>query len=475
MEESAAPQFIDQLDTALEQRKNHLEKRELPKLKELYRQFHSAFQALYNLLLRKSLIQEDPYKYEQKISEVTPPPQGPFMESERSEQMSMRLSSLDTQFDFMINYYQFSVDFLNLERIKPIIALTTYIRWDSLSESSTSINTRALAEMVLKLKTGPDSLSVGIANDSTNQMEKLYKEIMGILKQLADYHRESYKAELRRNILSKLNLNGKAVMSRQDDAVKAIRRKFAERMGDMPFYGDLLKEIFEEDYSPQGERLREELIERIGVKEDTKEKEREEISFKAILMDSLRILASTNTHLENASRKMGDNSIILESRKLTFSEKFKRWVTQMVQGKKELRIYEIEYIDPSTGLNKTEKLNMEEFIESINRRVKILVSLTNRMSPTFKRLEASNEESIYTFLNQNIEDIQLILIRLPALETFFKSEVPREERGRLRTTNNEAGAIKAILVKSNQKRHEYVSRKEEIEQLKKLGIDTSVR
>jgi hypothetical protein len=303
MEEVSAPQCIDQLDEALSQRKNHLEKRELPRLKDLYRQFHSAFQALYNLLLRKSLIQEDPYKYEQKISEVTVPPQGPFMESERSEQMSQRLSMLETQIDFLVNYYQFSVDFLNLERIKPVIGITTYIRWDGISESSTSLNTRVLTEMILKVRSGPDSISTGIINDSINQLEKTYKEILAILKQLADYHRENYKAELRRNILSKLNLNGKAVMSRQDEAVKAIKKKFAERMGDLPFYGDLVKEIFEEEFSPQAERLREELIARISVKEDNREKEREEISFKAILIESLRILASACSGLEDSIRK----------------------------------------------------------------------------------------------------------------------------------------------------------------------------
>jgi hypothetical protein len=382
---------------------------------------------------------------------------------------------LETQIDFLVNYYQFSVDFLNLERIKPVIGITTYIRWDGISESSTSLNTRVLTEMILKVRSGPDSISTGIINDSINQLEKTYKEILAILKQLADYHRENYKAELRRNILSKLNLNGKAVMSRQDEAVKAIKKKFAERMGDLPFYGDLVKEIFEEEFSPQAERLREELIARISVKEDNREKEREEISFKAILIESLRILASACSGLEDSMRKTSDNCLILESRKLSFGEKLKRWFVQMVQGKKDQRIYEIEYTDPANGLNKTETLNFTEFSEAVNRRVKILASITNRMSPTFKRLEASSEESVYTFLNQNIEDIQLILRRLPALETFFKSEVPREERARLRTVKGDVNVIKAILVKTNQKRHEYVARKEELEQLKKLGIDTTVQ
>jgi len=31
-----------------------------------------------------------------------------------------------------------------------------------------------------------------------------------------------------------------------------------------------------------------------------------------------------------------------------------------------------------------------------------------------------------------------------------------------------------VVIRSNQKRHEYIAKKEEIEQLKKLGIDTGV-
>jgi hypothetical protein len=90
-----------------------------------------------------------------------------------------------------------------------------------------------------------------------------------------------------------------------------------------------VKEIFEEEFSPQAERLREELIARISVKEDNREKEREEISFKAILMESLRILASACSGLEDSMRKTSDNCLILESRKLSFGRSSKdgssRW------------------------------------------------------------------------------------------------------------------------------------------------------
>lgn len=471
--EEGTNEFLDQLENALNQRKELLEKQELPKLRELYRLFHLAFKSFYNLLLRKAIIQEDPYKYDQKISEVEPPPQGPFMESEKSEQMSIRLSMLESQIDFLINYYQFSVEFLNLERLKRILGITNYIRWDQLSESSTNLNTRTLAEMIGRIKGGPDSLSTGILVDSLTQLDKSFKEIMGILKQLSDYHREYYKLNLRQTIFHKLNLNGKAVMSRQEEAIKAIRRKFAEQMGDIPFYAELVKEIFDEEFSPQAERLRSELLEKVTVKEDQKQREKQEFSFKSILLEALRILASCTLQMDDAVKKLMENSLILESRKLSFGERFKKWLVKMVQGNKDQLIYEVEYFDVNTSTTKTEEIPFKEFCESVQRRSRILSGITNKTTTAYKRLEASEEEALYKFLNQNLEEMHIILRRLPSLDTFFKSEVPRDQRARLRGIKLEINAVKNSIVKANQKRHEYVARKEEMEQLKRLGINTS--
>ena len=61
---------------------------------------------------------------------------------------------------------------------------------------------------------------------------------------------------------------------------------------------------------------------------------------------------------------------------------------------------------------------------------------------------------------------------MPALDTYFKSETTRSQRALIKGIKLEIGAVKNAVVKANQKKHEYVSRKEEVEQLKKLGITT---
>ncbi|MFW6231976.1 MAG: hypothetical protein ACOC37_02865 [Spirochaetota bacterium] len=69
--------FRARVAQAIEDRRSAIESDELPRLKELFRVFHTSFQGLHQLLIRKGLVQQDPYKDEQKISDITPPDDEP--------------------------------------------------------------------------------------------------------------------------------------------------------------------------------------------------------------------------------------------------------------------------------------------------------------------------------------------------------------------------------------------------------------
>jgi len=48
--------------------------------------------------------------------------------------------------------------------------------------------------------------------------------------------------------------------------------------------------------------------------------------------------------------------------------------------------------------------------------------------------------------------------------------MPQAERGKVKVVKIELAALKNCLIKVNKKKHEYVSLKEEDEQMKKMGI-----
>jgi len=467
--------FTSELEEALAQKREEFERTILSDLKEQFRSFYSSFQSIYNVLLRKSLIKEDPYKYDKKTSEVTVPSQSPFLESERHDQVSIRLSDLDNQLDFLTSYYQFDLEYLTLKRIKTLAGLTKYIKWDQLSENSTNMMTRSVAEMVGKIKKGSDNFSTQLISDSQNQLSSITMKIMSHLKLLTFFHREHYKLQIRRNVLSDMNLSAAAVQNKENEVMKLIKKKFATAMGDQPFYAELIQEVLAEDYGPDSDTLQNELLQKLFVKKEKKKKVKQGPDYKEMLLESVRTLASASIHIEEAVRKLSESNLILFNRTISFGEKVKQWLSSFGGKKDDKQIYEIEYFDTKTSVSKTERLDFNQFCEEAAKRAKVLANLSSKMTPAYQRIAESSEDQIFKFLNKNIEELQIMLKRLPALDTYFKTEIPKEQRGRIRGIKIEVNAIKNAVVKANKKKHEYVSKKEEEQQLKRLGIRTDAQ
>ena len=84
-----------------------------------------------------------------------------------------------------------------------------------------------------------------------------------------------------------------------------------------------------------------------------------------------------------------------------------------------------------------------------------------------------SDEQAFAFLQRNIEEMQRTLRVLSALEEFFKAEMPAEAKARLKSIRAEITTIKGAVIKANQKKHEYVAQREELEQMRRLGIKDS--
>jgi hypothetical protein len=63
-----------------------------------------------------------------------------------------------------------------------------------------------------------------------------------------------------------------------------------------------------------------------------------------------------------------------------------------------------------------------------------------------------------------------VIRRLESLDTFFKTEVPREQRSQLRSVGSEVTTINDHVARARKKTRQYVATSEERAQLRKLGI-----
>ena len=468
MEDAQA--YAKLLEDRLDARRERLDRSDLPRLKESFKLFQSAFQGIQQVLYKKGIIHDDPYKYDLKISEVTTPPEGPFTESEKIDQISMRASQLDSYLDFLNNYYQFSTEFLTMGRIKRLLGLTRYFNFTQFSETSTSQNTRALAELAGMVKKGTDQLSSGLIAESLGQLDRITRDILAMLKELTAYHRERYKLEVRQLVMPGLGLDQTFVITHREDALRQVKRKFVEVAGERPFYAELVEELLLEDFSSDGQSLRDAVLKRFEKVEEKKAERSLEKSFKSVILDGARLLSGAGYPLEDALAKLSENSTLLESRNQSMGAKLRRMLKKLFSPESKGIFYEIEYIDPVTSQRRSESLDFGRFIDETGKRARLLSSLIQRTGPTYKRMESMPEDQAYKFLERNVEELQKTLRTLAALDEFFKGEALPEDKGRIRSVKSELTTIKGAVIKANQKKHEYVAQCEEREQMRRLGI-----
>jgi hypothetical protein len=446
---------------ALNARGNWLEKTELPRLKEEFRTFQAAFASLYHIFIKKGLIHEDPYKQEVKIGEIEIPETGSFSDGERMEQISIRLSNYDNQLDFLVNFYQFSVDFLTLDKIKRILGLVKYIDWVHFTTDSESYNTKTVVELVMQSKNGLDPLSLSVVNESTANLYKCTGIILTILKELSDFHREAYKANLRTVIT--------AGMSAAEASFAQIKKKFAAAMPGKPFYPDLVEELIKEDYSKDGPALQEKVLKQLAVPEAKSKGITSAVSFKSILIEGIQAVCSASSALEETASRLDDNELLLENRQRSFWEKVRKIMQQMVNKEPEAVVYDVEYMDSNKGTLVREKVNFSSFRADMTKKIRSLTVLGTRAVAAAKS-EAVDEAQLLQQLERSIREVQSLHKTLGALDEFFKTAVDKADRDKVKGIKPELATIKNAIIKANRKRHEYSAQKEEEEQLKRLGV-----
>jgi hypothetical protein len=457
-------EFQQKLSAALTSRQDWLEKSELPKLKEEFRTFHNAYYSLYKLLISRGLIHTDPYKEEAKIVEIAVPEIGAFAEAERMEQLTIRLANFDNQLDFLVNFYQFSLEYLTLDKIKRILGLIKYIEWTHLTPDAVTPNTKAMAELMNQARVGADPVSLSLINEALSNLSRTTGTTLGYLKVVSDYDREAYKLELRTKVCAGLSPAEAAQLG-------MIKKKVPGAMPGKPFYPDLAEEIIREDFSKDGPALREKLLRQLELADAKPKTAKQKISFKSILIEGLFSIGSVAATIAEILPKIDENEQILESRKKSLWEKIKRLMSQVMNKEPEPAIYEVEYLDTARGVPVKERVNLGHLRTEMDRKFRILQGLSARGSAVSK-LEAIDETQLITHLEKNIRDIQSLHKTLSALDDYFKAAVDKEDRDKIKGIKPELATVKNAIVRANQKRFEYSAQKEEEEQLRRLGINT---
>ena len=452
--------YTEVISKALLLKKDSLEKTDIPRLKEELRLFHISFSALYGIFLRKKLINEDPYKHETKITEIEVPDSGPLNEARRREQVSVRLSTFESHLDFLVNFYQFGVDFLNLNRIRKIAGLVRYIDWMHLSPDSKSPTTKVVAEIAINSKAG-DQITLNVIGESLSRLSKGTATLMGILREISIYHRENYKLAVRGAI---------AGMQPAEANLANVKKKITAVAPGAPQYQEFIEEVIKEDFGPNGQELKDAVLKSLQVETGAK-KAKPEVDFKAILIDGIRVLGSSSAVLIEIAQKIDENGEVIAKEKKSLWQKIVNLIKQMMNTQEEDVLYPLVFTDPEKGTQRSENLAIGKFRDEIDRKIKIFSGL-GPQGMVMQKLKAMPEDQVLSYLEKSIRDMNHYLKILTALDEYFKSS-SEESRSKIKGIKPELSSVKNNIVKANQLQHEYLAMKEEAEQMKKLGIQPS--
>lgn len=462
--------FETRLTQVLQKEAEELKSHEVPELKEALRIYHSAFQGLTEFLYRNAVISEDPYAHEHKIGSVSAPDNSAVSDNDKENKLSMRLSYYNAMLDYVNNYYQFSLDALTIPELKRLGEMVMFWKWNQLSPNAEHHTTQLLGHYVQRLRSNSDSMATGVIKENVNQLIRSQSEISKLLKKIGAYRRELYKLHVRETVIDSMNLTDVSPGD-IDNVVSQVKPHYKRSNLHEPFYPELIREVIEEDYTEAGRESRDLKLQSLGEEKKSRQASKEaDEGLKKELLEAVKAIAAASRHLEECVTKLQETSQAYESRRRTLWVRIKRWLYRASQGEVPETTYTITYSDITTSAQHSETVEFEKLMKQVSAKAHQLAAIQTPNSRAAAKIESAGEEQILEFLTKTIARVQMFHRVLNGLDQYFKTHMPPEQKNSVRGIKIELSSIRGTVVNANQLRQEYVSRKEEKEQLRKLGV-----
>jgi hypothetical protein len=462
-------EFAAQLAEAVARRGGWIEDQEIPRLAEDLRFLHSQFEVIVGMLVRKGLLREDPYNYDQAVTELALPPDEVLPDLENTDELSYRLAAYRRQMEFLATGMRLNLATLDMQRLKTVSALVSWISWVDFGEGSRSPVTRAFARQFMKVRMGADTIAAGVLKDAHAQVEKVQARVRAHLAAVIAFHRESWKLAVRTAVLPRLARAPLAPAAAREDGVRALRRVFAQVSPGRPFYPELAGEILAEDSGEEAEARRAKLLASLVV---TEEKPRPAAAAAAVptrpyLLEAARILARAQGELSAALETLAVNQRLVESRRRGLAAWLRRIFLGAAGRRDSVPVYELEYADNPAAGTQSERIAFDPFLAEARKKTALLASLATPAG--LSRLESAVEPALLEFVDKLLSDMFLLHRRMSGLNSLFQSRAAEGTKADIRGIRLELVAVKNSVVKANQKRHEYAARREEQEQVRSLA------
>ena len=463
--------YINKLEIALTRKQEWFNTERLQEMLNHYRMHYTCIKNLNDLFIKKSLIEKDPYKLDRRISDIVPTDTSAFNDSDTPHVLGARLSDYEMMLDFICTYYRFSVENITVSRIKTMLELNKTFDWENLSVNSASMNTKALASVVQSARTNAPAVLMSAINDSLEKSAQSISQINRLLAELIDFQRELYKGRLRKDIFEHPEFNSDFAFSSPENELSEIKRLYTKVIGKKNFYKDLINEIIEEDQGLNGSVLRQNVLNKLEFipKAKTDAKKKTGPNAQELLTTCLNTFGFFAPVIAQFSAKLRDDFDLLFAEKKNLITKIKNLLRKLFAVPPKTRICNLPVIDSQSGVKSIVKINVNEFLDDIEKKVKIYSSISAH-GAEYSKITSKKDVEILNFINTQLKENQQLFTTINSLDDYFKATVEVLLKPKLKGLKVDLSAYRNIIIDINKKRGEYVAFIEEEAQLKKLGI-----
>lgn len=462
--------FIRALETAVTAKANEFDSSRLPQMLENYRLLHTCEKNIFELLVKRSLIKEDPYKLEKKITKIVVPDMGAYNEMETATIMGIRLSDYDTMLDYICGYLPVTTQALDEAKIKKLMELNGFIEWANMSANSTSVNTRVVSELISQARNGAQQLTQRSIIDSLNNAKKALLDINAALKDLAVFAHENTKYTVRRMVMESASFDLEKASQSGEAERSEIKRLWTSGMGRVPYNNDLVLEIVKEDTDSNKDKLQQAVLERLKTTVTAKKAEKAKPDPKRLLVEGAVILAASSPQIEQVLQKISYNHDLLAASRATFLEKFKTALRHAFNLADPPEEYVLTIINRKTQERTSRRIDYSEFFGALEKRMKVYSSLGNQASAQYARIAASPVSVLSPFVTKQVAEMQDLITSLDALDEYFKTNIIKTNKGKAKGLKIELATISNCVIKARSRCADFAAEMEEEKEMKALGM-----
>lgn len=462
------------LAEAIPVKSDHLERTVIRRLLEHIQSFEAGVSSMYEFLIDKGLMQNDPYKHERTVTEIQVPSNEPFSETDMMHEISMRFSRYVSQWEFLVNIFHISVANLSLRKVKRLLDLLDWVRWSDFSPNSSLQITRAVATIVHRVSKMNDPMAGKIVNSNAAHLRDRTYAIKKELKSLTEFLREAYKWKIRQEVVNSMGIDQASFARNPANILQNVKFEVTHQARKLGWYRELVQELLEEDYGEDAARLRAATLERLKVSSEQirKKKKKKGPDDTALMMNVVDRLARCGEPIRSALVKMNDNSRTIQERKKSFGERLSEIFSSLFHRSSDKVVYSITIKDAVSGAVRHEDLNYPKFAAIAMTRARTLSALLDTSSEAHSNARNAGAEKLEEFITRYLTEVKGIHRHLEGLDAYFRSDnIPQEIRSSMKACSLNLKNLKSSIADTIRSFNEFKSGRDEREQLRKLGID----